>query len=89
MPLASTGPAHAGAEVFECFLEAGSREEMLEVSVDFVPVVFVPSCDFVADLNELFEMGLRITISGFVVGNDGETLFENLGKFGIVHERLR
>ena len=85
MPLASAWSTHSRAEVFECFLEAGSREEMLEVSVDFVPVVFVPSGDFVADLDELFEMSLWITISGFVVGNDGETLFENLSKFGIVH----
>jgi len=59
-------------------LVTGTRQKVVQVSINFVPMRFMPGNDCAADTFERFKVGLWIPVTEFMIPNHRDPRFKEL-----------
>ena len=76
--LLPTRPTSPRFKIEKCLLVAGSSEKVLQVSINFIPVGFMPGRDCFTDIFEGFKMSLGVPITEFMISNHRNPRFKKL-----------
>ena len=76
--LLPTRPTSSRFKIEKCLLVAGSCEKVLQVSINFITVGFMPGRDCFTDTFEGFKMSLGVPITEFMISNHRNPRFKKV-----------